>query len=397
MQGAGHGQAERNLSMKERDQAFQYLKALAILMVIDDHTGQHFGCLTGIFPYDSFFMPLFVLISGYFFKDRGILPNIRQKIRHLLVPFIAWSVAGDLIAFILNRAGIVNWYRSPLRIRNIVRLLTDGPLSSINGPAWFALMLFWISVVYCIAYRLLRLDKKIPGYAFLTVSVAFGFISLKLCMSGYNRNTYLLPVLRIVWYLQFYHIGVMFRKYWERGVRQARLLLICSLCVIVNAVLIRAAGDIRFISTSGMDRFHSWWIPLITSITGGLFWYKIMRFLAPRTGRIRIVDFIADNTFTIMCAHLMFAKIPEFFAYFQCLAGDPNYADFPVSDFQKSAWVSYNANTDLAGFFCALLGSLLAACVIQKARRSIAARKNGRSRHNGDDAVGGTGSSALPS
>ena len=50
---------------KKRNFTFDLLYALAIIMVVDDHTGNQIGILSKIFPYDSFFMPLFVFISGY--------------------------------------------------------------------------------------------------------------------------------------------------------------------------------------------------------------------------------------------------------------------------------------------------------------------------------------------
>ena len=56
-------------------------------------------------------------------------------------------------------------------------------------------------------------------------------------------------------------------------------------------------GDrINFYSTGGMGHFNSWWIPLITSITGTLFWYKVMQLAASKIGQEPIIDFIAENT-----------------------------------------------------------------------------------------------------
>ena len=54
------------MSVKKRNMTFNCLQALLILMVIDDHVSSRIGLLTSIFPYDSFFMPFFVFISGYF-------------------------------------------------------------------------------------------------------------------------------------------------------------------------------------------------------------------------------------------------------------------------------------------------------------------------------------------
>ena len=43
---------------------------LAIIMVIDDHMSSRIGFLSSIFPYNSFYMPLFVFISGSMWEGR---------------------------------------------------------------------------------------------------------------------------------------------------------------------------------------------------------------------------------------------------------------------------------------------------------------------------------------
>ena len=67
------------VNLKERNQTFSYLYALAIIMVIDDHCGSRIGFFTSIFPYDSFFMPLFVFCSGYFYKHNNFVSILKHK------------------------------------------------------------------------------------------------------------------------------------------------------------------------------------------------------------------------------------------------------------------------------------------------------------------------------
>lgn len=77
--------------INKRNQVFQYLEAIGILMVIDDHTGTNIGIMSGIFPYNSFYMPMFVFISGYFYKDTPVWNNITHKAKHLLIPYLIWG------------------------------------------------------------------------------------------------------------------------------------------------------------------------------------------------------------------------------------------------------------------------------------------------------------------
>lgn len=72
--------ALKQLKQKSRNQTFQWLETLAIIMVIDDHVGNRIGILSSIFPYDLFFMPMLVFVSGYFFKERSIWGGATQGI-----------------------------------------------------------------------------------------------------------------------------------------------------------------------------------------------------------------------------------------------------------------------------------------------------------------------------
>ena len=65
---------------RHRNVTFSCLEAIAIIMVIDDHTGRHIDILSNVFPYNSFYMPLFVFISGYFYKKTIYVKNIKSKI-----------------------------------------------------------------------------------------------------------------------------------------------------------------------------------------------------------------------------------------------------------------------------------------------------------------------------
>lgn len=85
---------------KKRNQIFQYLEAIGILMVIDDHTGTTVGFLSGVFPYNSFYMPMFVFISGYFYREQAVWQNVRHKARHLLLPYLIWG--GDRGAYSMD-------------------------------------------------------------------------------------------------------------------------------------------------------------------------------------------------------------------------------------------------------------------------------------------------------
>jgi len=124
-----------------------------------------------------------------------------------------------------------------------------------------------------------------------------------------------------------------------------------------------------FVSYAGMSSFKSDWLPFVTSITGILFWYSIMRALSNTVGRIGLINVIADNTFTIMAIHLLMADIPGFIAYAQVLKGK-TIQGFDVQAFIGSAWYRYYENVNLYyAFFCGLFGSLFVAIFLLYVKR----------------------------
>lgn len=201
--------------------------------------------------------------------------------------------------------------------------------------------------------------------------IGIGSGALVLCMKGYNTGIYL-PILKTAFYLQFYHIGYFFHNYLETYVQSLKKTKVCLGCIFINVVLTCIyGGDINFIATSGMGNFKLWYLPLITSITGILFWYMVMDFLAEKIGEHYLIDFIAQNTFTIMETHLLFVNIPNFYVFFRIMKGIQSYPDFDIQRFRGGAWFRYNENTGLIGFLCGMCGSLLVISMIKQIKYRV--------------------------
>lgn len=342
----------------KRNQTFQYLEALIILMVIDDHVSTRIGILSSIFPYNSFYMPFLVFISGYFYNKKSIGDYLIHKGKRLLIPYFLWNILGNSIAYILMSKGIVSWY-GRINLQSLMYCFVNGPLSSINGPSWFVIMLFQVSVLYNMIRNVFKKEKLSMDISLLIGCALIGCASLIFCMQGYNRGIKL-PILRGAFYLQFYHLGYFFRRYLEEYLQRLNKMKVCFGCICFNLILIFIYGDkINFYSTSAMGSFNSWYLPLVTSIIGMTFWYEVMSYLSEKIGQSRYIDFIAENTFTIMETHLLFANIPNFYVLFRIKNGSSNFPDFDIQKFVESAWFRYNGNARLAGFFCGVCGSLL--------------------------------------
>ena len=363
-----------------RNATFSWLEAILILMVIDDHAMSTVGALTGLFPYDSFFMPAFVFVSGYFYRWTNFGAFVKKKVRKQLVKYLFWCLVGFAISVVLDHLLGFHWcegfFKLPLA-RSLETVLFNGTPSTINGPAWFLIMLFWVEIAYAVLQLLIQDDRRL-NYVTLVALVALSCTAAGLCMQGVQyhgpRMSFLL---RESFYLVFLHLGHMFRLYWEDGLKRLPMGRICLICVLINCALISFLGldSITFPKTEGMVVFHSPFLPLVTSATGTLFWYEIARFLAGSLGETPAVSFVSRNTGTIMQTHLFGICLPVIIQRQLVLAGVslPGVGD--IDAITHDAWgFSASGMPDMVLFACGLGFSLLVCWLLErvKARRVVA-------------------------
>lgn len=363
------------MKTKERNFTFDLLYALAIIMVVDDHTKSQLGILKGIFPYDSFFMPLFVFASGYFYKKQEIIKNVKHKSKKILLPYIIWNIVMLGITVIIDAVIGTNWSNGVDKWK-ILRSFFIGSLVTTNGPSWFVIMLFWVSVLYNLIRNIIK-PNKINDCILTAVSIIAGLISVYLCSIGWNKKSdVVLFILRTVFYIQFYHLGYIFKEYIENKIKNANKYLICSICIVINVILIAIYGDkVNFYSTSDMRGFSYWYLPIITSITGITFWYIVMDYLASKIKSSKIVTLMAKNTFVIMETHLLFANILNIMFFVCKKIGIKYFEKFNTKAFINSAWNGaawgMNSRFGIIGFLLGISLSVLTVVVLNKIKERI--------------------------
>lgn len=363
------------MKLKERNFTFDLLYVLAIIMVVDDHTKAQLGILKSIFPYDSFFMPLFVFISGYFYKKQNVIKNIKHKTEKIFIPYMIWNVIMLGITIIIDRILKTNWAIGINKVK-VLNSIFLGPLVTTNGPSWFVIMLFWVSILYNLIRNVIK-PNKINDCILTIISIIAGLISVYLCVKGWNKKSSLmLFVLRTLFYIQFYHLGYIFKEHIEDRIKKANKYIICSICVIINVILIAIYGDkVNFYATSNMRGFSYWYLPIITSITGITFWYIIMDYVANKIKESKIITYIAQNTFFIMETHLLFANIINILFYIFNKMGIKYFLKFDTKSFIQSAWSgsawNMNSRFGIIGFLLGITLSIALVTLINKSKEKI--------------------------
>lgn len=363
------------MKLKKRNFTFDLLYVLAIIMVVDDHTKAQLGILKAIFPYDSFFMPLFVFISGYFYKKQNVIKNIKHKTEKIFIPYMIWNVIMLGITIIIDRILKTNWAIGINKVK-VLNSIFLGPLVTTNGPSWFVIMLFWVSILYNLIRNVIK-PNKINDCILTIISIIAGLISVYLCVKGWNKKSSLmLFVLRTLFYIQFYHLGYIFKEHIEDRIKKANKYIICSICVIINVILIAIYGDkVNFYATSNMRGFSYWYLPIITLITGITFWYIIMDYVANKIKESKIITYIAQNTFFIMETHLLFANIINILFYIFNKMGIKYFLKFDTKSFIQSAWSgsawNMNSRFGIIGFLLGITLSIALVTLINKSKEKI--------------------------
>ncbi len=357
----------------KRNFTFDLLYVLAIIMVVDVHVLCPINILTNLFPYDSFFMPLFVFAAGYFFKRQSILKNIKHKVKKLLVPLTIWNIVMFNIGLLIDNIFGTSWTFT----QNFFLTFFWGTLTQLNGAAWFVIMLFWVSIAYNIIRNIFKKSKA--NDLILTICFIWaGFIAVYLAINGvYKIGWYWSAILNFLFYIQFYHLGYIFKNYIEDKLNNKNKILILASCIIINLILVLMFKEqIKFGNTRVMSGFFKWYLPIITSITGILFWYIIMSYLASKIKENRYITFVAKNTFTIMESHLLFANFVSIICYILYCKGVPYFEKFDVKRFLATpwaaqAWERVNPSIGLVAFFVSITLSILLALIIDKFKNAI--------------------------
>ena len=300
---------------------FMLLSALGIFMVVDHHTFITFNLFGDFIPYNSFFMPMFVFISGYFNKvdSSTSLPSyIWKKVKTLLVPYIGISFSVFLLQQLVNwiklgeMPSIPSWYLS----YSLDRVITVGTFAPIAEPMWFVIALFSTLLVYALLKKLL--GKIWNSYVMFALFCCLHLLTVYLAKTVQpDALTYFLVPLKVLFFLPFIEMGIIYRDHLEKkhtalsGGWKIAIMFILLAFNMARTMYLPASYDIAFDSIDDLSGFTSPYIvtPLVSSFVGILFWLTLVDLAGKPVHESRFVNYMSCNTFWIMGFHVLFFNV----------------------------------------------------------------------------------------
>lgn len=281
----------------QRLDSFDILKGIGILLVIIAHSYKSIGNTTLYELYMviySFHIPLFLLVSGYFFKQIPIKKAIKKNFRRLVVPYIFTAILIIIIATVLNRSFLdttVPWTLAFLHgsylTLSAYPFFADTPPLTI-GPLWFLVSLFWGLLIYTI---IPKKNKIITLLCVLLVSIA-GYIAMKYFI---NAPWGIRQGMSIVIYL---YIGNMVKEYNLLQKRNIWLTLSALLIWIGCFFLIGMKINIA------RGRIDPYYIAIPASVCAVYVIYNIARCIEEKTVYLqKTLTYIGKSSLTVLCFH----------------------------------------------------------------------------------------------
>ena len=304
-------------------------KAIGIILVVCGHIGGIYKAIgipayttrpSEIFPLYSFHMPLFIFLSGYFYRHEytdNIKLLINKRCKSLVIPYYKWNLFYGVFVTILIHLGIFSNGNTINLYNFFIEPIFQGYQYNLNGPSWFLLSLFFVQISYSLLRRIIKdngikLDKLLTIILFMIVT----FTNMWANIIEMVEHPIPLFISRTLFGVFFFHLGYCFNIYFKDKDKMNVKTLLFIIVLKYNLTLL--LGKNYTLSMRTMLLRDMSVVPIIWAILGILYILnlsKILEKMLIKMNRIRIselINFIGNNTFGIMMHHMtinLFVKL----------------------------------------------------------------------------------------
>ena len=310
---------------KEYNMTFCVLSSLAIIMVVAGHIGYNIMTVGDLFPYYSFHVPLFMFISGYFYKESDEehpFLYIKKKVYRLLVPYLIWNLIYGLVAWALRFAGFTMGEGISARTLLIAPFM-HGYQYIYNYASWFVPVLFIIEILNLLTRLILsKIEKGITKqlgsrtaptdeadfkwlteWIMLIGSLIVGMTVVWLAIGGHVWGDYMAAG-RILFLFPCFQMGQFYLKKLEKHDTLGNLpyfVIVVGIQVLLNL----CCNGLAFSSVWCTGFANGPVIPYVTTVSGIAFWLRVAKIIAPTVKENAAVRYLGGNTYAVMMHHVM--------------------------------------------------------------------------------------------
>lgn len=319
---------------RSRVDELDIVKAVAIILMVMDHSGASFQ----VFLW-KFHMAVFFIASGFFFKEsssdsiQSVSRFIQNRFRRNWIPFFVWNA---VFVFLHNVLAGINIFPAgvaadayPVQeiysLREIVIRIAKGALFSYKEPLiggfWFFKILFLVSCAYCVMDYLLKkwVRSRYLNGMILQLIVSFLFLAFGYMCSVRHLDLHGLEFIGS--YYCLYYFGCLFHKAREKLPRPG-----WPICLLI---LLAAFGALCWLYPRGWIGYNKndYTTPqymLACAVTGWLMVYGASVVLNRIPVIRRILIGIGKRTVFVLILHLpalKFVEIAEAYLYRQPIFG----------------------------------------------------------------------------
>lgn len=258
-------------------------RGIAIIVMIMGHTGYGFSSFNFSLWYHAWHMPIFYIISGYFFsgRDCDVKSFIAKKARQLLVPFIFW-MAFDYIYYFFQT------YDWEYIRNNLISACFVWPTGCngfpIAGALWFLPALFSLEAIYIVMTRLFS-----GKLLFYIMTVVVGILG----MSAATHGLYLpFGIDAALVGVPFMAVGELLRVYastkFVKELMYMRWYIFIPVFIVVNWLFFYN-GEVNFRGT-----YTNFGLTYFNAIMGAILLFNISRVIANKFGNIMWIHLLSD-------------------------------------------------------------------------------------------------------
>lgn len=244
------------------------------------------------FPYMTLFMlPAFFFCSGIFFRRHDSFKVfLLKKTNTLLVPYLFFSMTNVLVTFIFYLKDTQNGWLNAYNASAVLH----------NGPVWFLLCLYFMSIVY---YAICCIAKE---WIKTLLVLLLAFLGYLLGQNNVNLPLYLDVMLSSI---IFYHCGYLFK--YKNGLTDAKVgILVKFICTLIFFIGVALVLDpIPQLELVYNDIPMPFYYYILTGIGGTL----MVAFFSMLIERFYVMNYLGRYSIIILCTHWMLIRVWGYF------------------------------------------------------------------------------------